>query len=146
MLLEMGGVKGIMQKLSVAVLISLILLTYTGWAFGQTQPKAQATIPFEFWIGGSRLPAGQYIIERVESTSYLLFRSSDGKTIKDVYTLPLDDQPAKQDEATLVFRIQDGKHYLYGGWGAFGSRVVSLESTRPAPSGDDRAEVKIIYR
>jgi len=133
------------KRLMAIFLGSLALLISAGQGMAQKQKIAQATIPFEFWIAGSRLPAGDYRIEHVESTAYLLFRSTDGKIVQDVYTLPLDENPVKDSEAKLVFRIQDGKHYLYGGWGPYGRRVVTAESGRPAPSGDSRAEVPIIY-
>ena len=127
-------------------LSSLALLIVAGQGTAQKQTTAQATIPFEFWIAGNCLPAGDYRIEHIESTAYILFRSMDGKIVQDAYTLPVDDNPAKESDAKLIFRIQDGKRYLYGGWGPYGKRVVTVESGRPAPSGDNRAEVPIIYR
>ncbi len=134
------------KRLMVAFLGSLAVLILVGQATAQKQRIAQATIPFEFWIAGNRLPAGDYRIEEVESTTYILFRSADGKTTQDAYTLPIDDNPVKQSAAKLVFRIQDSKHYLYAGWGQYGRRVLTVEAGRAAPSGDNRVEVPIIYR
>ena len=133
------------KRLMVAFLGSLAVLILAGQGTAQKQTIAQATIPFEFWIAGNCLPAGDYQIEHVESTAYLLFRSTDGKIVQDVYTLPLDEDPVKESEFKLVFRIQDGRHYLYEGWGPYGRRVVTVEAGRPAPSGDNRAEVPIVY-
>jgi hypothetical protein len=134
------------KKLMAIFLSSLALLILPGQGIAQKQRIAQATIPFEFWIEGNRLPAGDYQIERLGSTSYLLFRSPDGKIVQDAYALPLDEDPPKEGDSKLVFRIQNGKHYLYGGWGPFGRRVLTGEFARPVPSGDDRAEVPITYR
>jgi len=125
---------------------SLTLLVLVGQGTAQKRTMAQATIPFEFWIADNRLPAGDYRIEHIDSRAYLLFRSTDGKIVQDAYTLPLDDNPAKASDAKLVFRIQDGRRYLYGGWGPYGNSVVTVESVRPAPSGDNRVEVPIIFR
>ena len=133
------------KRFTPIILSLLAILIPSGRGMAQKQGAAQATIPFEFWIAGNRLPAGHYKIEGVESTTYILFRSTDGKIIQQAYILPLDETPAKPSEAKLVFGIQDGKHYLYGGWGPYGRRVVTVESTRPAPTGNDRAEVPIIY-
>ncbi len=135
-----------LKRLMAIFLSSLVLLVLAGQGMAQKKTTAEATIPFEFWIAGNPLPAGDYWIEHVESTSYLLFRSTNGKIVQDVYTLPLDEEPVKESEFKLVFRIQDGRHYLYEGWGPYGRRVVAVESARPAPSGDNRAEVPIIYR
>jgi len=127
-------------------LSTLALLLLVGQGTAQKQTMARATIPFEFWITGNRLPAGDYWIEHIDSRAYILFRSTDGKIVQNAYTLPLDDNPAKATEAKLVFRIQDGRRYLYEGWGPYGKSVVTGESVRPAPTGDNRVEVPIIYR
>ena len=125
---------------------ALVLFVFAGQGLAQKQTIAKATIPFEFWIEGTHLPAGDYYIDLLKSTSYLLFRSSDGKIVQEAYALPLDDSAAKEGDSKLVFRIQNGKHHLYGGWAPFGWRVLTGESARPMPSGRDRAEVAIIYR
>lgn len=111
----------------------------------QNPSTVQSTVPFEFWIGGSRLPAGVYQLEHIESSAYIFFRSADGTTTHDVYTVPLDDTPVAEQDAKLVFRFQNGRHYLYEGWGPYGKRVVTAESSRPEPSGQSRVEVPISY-
>jgi len=58
----------------------------------------------------------------------------------------LGDDASQAGEYKLIFRVEDGKHVLYGGWGPFGSRVQSAESTEPAPSGQNRVEVPVTYR
>ncbi len=126
-------------------LSSLAVLFLVGEGTAQKQTMAQVTIPFEFWIAGNRLPAGDYRIEHIDSRAYLMFRSTDGKIVQNAYTLPLDDDPVKASDAKLVFRIQNGRRYLYGGWGPYGRSVVTVESVRPAPSGENRVEVPIIY-
>lgn len=135
------------KKLWRALSISLLLLLPLIQGAAQQQQKVgEASIPFEFWVGGNHLAAGTYRIENLESTSYFLFHSADGKTVLGVYVLPVDESPAKQGDSKLIFRVSDGKHYLYGGWGQFGRRVVSVESSKPMPSGDHKAEVPITYR
>jgi hypothetical protein len=134
------------KKFSLLFLTGLVVVMAACGALAQSQKTAHANIPFEFWIGGNRLPAGDYVIEHLESTSYLYFRNTDGKSAQDVYTLPVDDVPAKDGESQLVFALRDANHYLYGGWGPFGRRVVVSESVRPAPSGENRIEVPISFR
>ena len=123
----------------------LVLLALVGQGTAQKRMMAHATIPFDFWLAGNRLPAGNYQIEVIESTAYVLFLSTDGKMIGGTYTLLLDGDPVKDTDARLIFRVQDGRHYLYGGWGSYGKRLVRAESTHPAPSGDSRAEVPVIF-
>ena len=83
------------KRLMAIFLSSLAVLILAGQGTAQKQTIAQATIPFEFWIAGNRLPAGDYRIEDIESTAYILFRSTDGKIVQDAYTLPLDELPGE---------------------------------------------------
>lgn len=134
-------------KISVAIFLTLLsLLISANPGIAQEQRIVQATIPFEFWIEGSPVPPGDYRIEHVESTSYILFRSTDGNIIKEAYTVPLDETPVKEADAKLVFRVENGKRCLYEGWGPYGRRVVSAESPKPEPSGNERVEIPLIYK
>lgn len=135
-----------LKKICFAGLCALALLCTVDAQEQKLAKLAHATIPFEFWIGGQHLPAGDYIIEHVQSTSYFVVRSTDGKHMGQAYSIPTDDTPAKGNEYKLVFRVVNDKHYLYGGWGPFGKRVLTAESTRPLPSGSSRADVSITYR
>jgi len=111
----------------------------------QQQRQGHAVIPFDFWVGGEHLPAGDYIIEHIESTSYFLFRNTNGNTLAQAYTVPLDGDPPNDGQYKLVFKIKDGKHLLYGGWGPFGRRVLSSESAEPALAERNRVDVPVTY-
>jgi hypothetical protein len=113
---------------------------------GQQKQIAHATIPFQFWIGDNPLPAGDYEIEHVVSSTLVLFRSKNGNAVQDAYMIPLDDSVVKPDQAKLVFRVQNGKHYLYAFWGVYGKRVLTFESGRPTPAADIRLDVPVVYR
>jgi len=136
------------QRWTILRILCYCILTFLGTpsSLAQGRQSVEATVPFSFWVDGSKLPAGRYQIERIESSTYFLLRTKDGKGVHNVYTLPLDEDPIKEQNAKLIFRIENGKYYLYGGSGPFGGRVVTAESWRPAPSGDSRAEVPIVYR
>ena len=117
-----------------------------GQATAQVQMEAHAAIPFEFWIEGDRLQAGEYQIEQIESISYLLFISTDGRVVGGAYTVAVDANPVKDSDAKLIFRVQDGRRYLYGGWGPHGKHVLRTESERALPAGDNRVEVPVSFR
>lgn len=131
--------------IGLGMLCSVLLLPGTR-ANGQQSKIAQATIPFQFWIGDNPLPAGDYEMEHIVASSLVLFRSTNGDTVQDAYMIPLDDSPVKPDQAKLVFRVQNGKHYLYAFWGLYGKRVLTIESGRPAPAIDSRLDVPVVYR
>jgi hypothetical protein len=131
---------------SLLVVLSLFaLLALVGQATAQSHLEAYATIPFEFWVEGDRLAAGVYQIEQIESISYLLFISPDGKVV-GAYTVAVDDRPVKNSDARLIFRVQDGRHYFYGGWGPYGRHVLKAEAERAVPSGDNRVEIPVSFR
>jgi hypothetical protein len=113
---------------------------------GQPPKTAQATIPFEFWIGDTLLPAGDYQIEHVVSSTLVMFRSKNGKTSQDAYMIPLDDSVVNPDQAKLVFQVQNGRHSLYALWGINGKRVMTSESGRPAPAKENLLDVPVVYR
>ena len=111
------------------------------------QPKiAQATIAFQFWIGDNSLPAGDYQIEHVVSSTLVTFRNKNGGAVQEAYMVPLDDSVVKPDQAKLVFRVQNGRHYLYAVWGVYGKRVLTSESGQPAPATDSSLDVPVVYR
>lgn len=128
----------------VLLLCGIILVPFSSWS-AQVPRQIEAAIPFDFWIGGSHLPPGDYIIETVGSSTYFLFRTTDGKGIHTVYSVPLDEIPRPESEAKLVFMLEDGKHCLYEGWGPFGRRVVTGELGYPVHSGE-MTEVPLVYR
>jgi hypothetical protein len=131
--------------IGLGLLCSVLLFAGT-LANGQQPTVARAIIPFPFWIGDNPLPAGDYEIQHVISSTLVLFRSTNGATTQDAYMIPLDDSPVKPNQAKLIFRIQDGRHYLYALWGVYGKRVLTAESARPAPAIDSLIEVHVAYR
>ena len=135
------------EWIGLMMLCSILLLPGTG-ATGQQPKIAQATIPFQFWIGDNPLPAGDYEIKHVVSSTLVVFHSKDGNSdnTQEAYMIPLDESPVNPDKAKLVFRVQDGRHYLYAFWGIYGKRVLTTESERPAPATDNRVDVPVVYR
>jgi len=100
------------------------ILTFLGTRslLAQGRQSVEATVSFSFWVDGSELLAGRYQIEHIDSSTYFLLRSKDGKGVHNVYTRPLDEDPIKEQNAKLIFRIENGKYYLYGGSRPFGAR------------------------
>jgi hypothetical protein len=123
----------------------LVLLVLVGQGAAETPIQAHATVPFDFWMEGDRLPAGSYQIVQIESISYLLFLSTDGKVVSGAYTIAVDPKPVKDSDAKLIFRIQDGRHYFYGGWGPYGKHVLRTASELAVPSGHERVEIPISF-
>jgi hypothetical protein len=128
------------------LLVCFVVLLGASRGIAQKPQIAHAKIPFEFWIGDSQLPAGEYQIEHVVSPTLVLFRGNDGKTVGEASMLPMDQSPVKKGDFKLVFVVQDQRHYLYEVWGAYGKRQMTSAYGLKEPTGENRVEVPIVYR
>jgi hypothetical protein len=107
--------------------------------FAQDAPKtATANIPFEFYISGAKLPAGQYTLNIIAPT-YVLLRSQDGKTQQDLYFLQTAS-PEKNHPSKIIFAVRDGKYYFAEVWSYLGKSQLTSFTSRP---GDENKDVPL---
>jgi hypothetical protein len=105
----------------------------SGIGLGQSQPHAgKISVPFEFEVGGTKFPAGQYILEAI-SASYGQIRSSDGKTQQTLYFVQTGE-PEKSPRA--LFALRNKKYFFSGVLGWFGR----MQYTGFSPHGDDETK------
>jgi len=113
----------------------------------ESRPKtARVTIPFDFWVQDGKLPAGVYEISHINSPTLVVFTSSDAKRSTEVFMLPVNNDPVKENESKLVFFVQDGQRYFYELWCIYGKRIATAHYGKEAPSADSRVEVPIVYQ
>jgi len=80
-------------------------------AFAQDHPRSGTiTVPFDFYISGNKMPAGQYELNIVVPT-YATIRSKDGKLQQDLYFFQIAS-PGNKPESKVIFNLRDGKYYL----------------------------------
>jgi hypothetical protein len=116
------------------------------FSFGQTSRTAYVTVPFEFWVGDTRLPAGTYELTHAISPTLVVFAGMKPDTSTEAFLLPVNEDPVKQSDAKLIFALRNGNYYLYEIRGRFGTRIMSAEYGLPEPKGDHRVEVPVTYR
>ena len=93
--------------------LSLAVLFFVASAHAQSG-RITANIPFDFTVGSSSLPAGQY--EFVDTGSSIVqVRGADRRTL---YTLSSASMQASQisENSTLKFEVVDGRHVLVQIW------------------------------
>ena len=95
-------------------------------------------VPFEFYISGAKLPAGQYLLDRVAPT-YVLLRSKDGTMQQDLYLLQTA-VPSKTPPLKVIFALRDGKYYFSEIWSWYGKSQLSSFTPQ---SGDQTKEVPL---
>lgn len=111
-------------------LLGCIAATLCVVGLAQEQPrKGTVKIPFEFYVGPDKLPAGQYSIELISPT-YAMLRSQDGKKQEDLYFMQIGE-PAKNPEPKMVFATRDGRHLLAEVWGWFGGAQYTDFTAQP---------------
>jgi hypothetical protein len=71
-----------------------------------------AAVPFDFIVGNSRLPAGDYVVrESSDTPDVLTIASTDGRQTATILTIPTSpDQRVETPE--LVFEQFGGQHFL----------------------------------
>jgi len=109
-----------MKKFTVTALLTLAGLLTAGSAFARIKHEVRAHVPFEFSVGNTVLPAGNYVfdsespptadnqvlVQNVDQPRYaVLVRVNDGPSW-DV--LP----SAVADRGRLVFDVYEGEHFL----------------------------------
>lgn len=76
--------------------------------------RLRGHVTFQFVVGGKTLPAGDYVVERVDrrtAQETLLIRSVDGRSSVLVRTSPVDIK-GRQGEAKLIFRCHGENRFL----------------------------------
>jgi hypothetical protein len=91
---------GILTTLTLALLISVPL---------SAQTIAKATVPFDFTVGQTKMPAGTYEISPLSHAILIM----DRKTAKSVLSLFNSEEPSRGDSTPkLVFHRYGDKYFL----------------------------------
>ncbi len=107
---------------SIAGCCLIAFLCSQAWA--QDQPHSgTVNVPFDFYISGSKLPAGEYTLDIVAPT-YVNLRSTDGKTQQALYFFQTAE-PGKDPVSQVIFALRDGKYYFSEVWSWFGKAQLT---------------------
>jgi len=135
--------------LGIAV-IALSLLVTAATAVGQTKtqepapPIATAQIPFDFWMGDTHLPAGEYALYPVlRLTTLVLLRNTKTNAQEQAFLVPTGELVASGDYK-LVFVVQKGQHYLQELWESDGKAVLTSQLGITMGPADTRSEVPLV--
>ena len=90
------------------IMLSVLSVLTTVSADAQAGKQFTVTVPFNFYVAGKTLPAGQYHIGRsTEDAEGLVLRGTDGRTGLFVLTRGIQNKEVRQ-ESKLVFRRYGG--------------------------------------
>jgi len=114
---------------SCVVLCSLIVVV-SSFASAQNPPRSgSANIPFDFYVAGNKLPAGEYTLDIIAPT-YVLLRSKDGKVQQDLYFMQTA-VPGKNITSQILFAVRDGKYYFAEVWSWLGKAQLTSFNSKP---------------
>jgi hypothetical protein len=97
------------------VLAGLLVGLAVAPASAQTITQLRANIPFEFMVGGTTLPAGEYIVNARLTPGGLTIRSEDGREGALALVNPTDS-PYNSNQTTLVFNRYGNQYFLSQIW------------------------------
>lgn len=103
---------------------------------------AKVTIPFDFWVGDKKFPAGEYTLDSSVPT-FLSMRNKSGSVNEQVPTI-LNGDPVEKKDARLVFVNRNGKYYLNELRGVLGKRIITSEYGMSTPR-DGAREIALSY-
>ena len=113
--------KPVMTKASLIVSATAALVMMAGVASARADARIVVTVPFDFIVGTTQLPSGDYTVtESSSAPGVVVIASADGEHMAQVLTL----LSAASDEAiapSLVFERYEGKYFL--------SKVVSRDDS-----------------
>jgi hypothetical protein len=113
-----------------------LIMFLPGLLPAQNKPTRGAfDVPFDFYISGQKLPAGQYTLDRIVPT-YVMLRSKDGKTQQDLYLLQTAS-PVKNPPLKVIFALREGKYYFAEVWSWYGKSQLTSFTSRASDQTKD---------
>ena len=113
------NVFGILTTLILSLLVSVLT---------HAQTIARVTVPFDFTVGQTQMPAGSYVISPLTQAAIMI---RDDKTAKGVYTLFNSEKASRGDSnPKLVFHRYGDKYFLSQVSRGKGNAVMQLPTSK----------------
>jgi len=101
--------KKLMMKVGIAMAAMMIVIA--GASPVRADQRLTATVPFDFLVGQSRLPAGRYVVTETFDPAVVSIASEDGHHFVFTLTIPVSPEEAVLSPE-LVFQMFGGEHFL----------------------------------
>ena len=112
----MGGYmrRRIANRLIILLCLALIL---TGAAKAQSAHSFEVEIPFPFILGNRTLPAGKYLVQRIDPAkpNVLMFKNAGARIVRLMLTHRVEGE-IPSAVSTLIFMRRQEKLYLFQIW------------------------------
>ena len=101
-----------MKRNAIGALLLMVLAVGMSVAVAQSAPM-KVSVPFEFWVNGKVLPAGQYEVIQVGDRATLIANTNDRSKMLGLF---IHCESLKMQEPRLVFHKVDGHYFLSQVW------------------------------
>lgn len=98
------------MKKNLVVLTLVAAITLTGFGFAGAGTSMRISVPFDFYAGDERLPAGDYTFAMAPESSTVTVRTKEGNGVCILVAKPANDTAADR----LLFNKYGDKHFLSG--------------------------------
>ena len=113
------NVFGILTTLILSLLVSVLT---------HAQTIARVTVPFDFTVGQTQMPAGTYVISPLTQAAIMI---RDDKTAKGAYTLFNSEKAGRRDSnPKLVFHRYGDKYFLSQVSPGKGNAILQLPTSK----------------
>jgi hypothetical protein len=112
-------------------------------SLAQRVVTAAANIPFDFWAEGQKFAAGEYTFDTGFPGSTSVHRTGTKTTI--AVPVIIYGDPARKEDAKIVFVLRDGKYYLADFCCVSDRRVVTAEFELGGQTTAGQREVQLSY-
>jgi hypothetical protein len=92
-----------------------LALLATASLFAEMQPRMSANIPFEFHVGNSMLPAGEYTVYAEPGSGLVRLRSADSKSSVTILANAVQTLSTPR-ESKLIFNRYGDNYFLFRIW------------------------------
>jgi hypothetical protein len=118
------------------IMLSVLGVLTSVSAHAQAGKQFTVTIPFNFYVAGKTLPAGQYHVGRsTEDSAGLVLQGTDGRTGVFVLTRGIQTSEVQQ-QSKLVFRRYGDQYFLGEVW------ISAMSNGRELPNSRKERLVK----
>jgi hypothetical protein len=114
------------------IILSSLLVILSASTYAQSSQSLFANVPFDFFLEGKKIPAGEYSVERLNRQStyaaVVLKRKSDGRSMAMISGLISDVSPGW--DARLTFDRIASTYYLVGIQNPAANYALNLPRTK----------------
>jgi len=118
------------MKFKVFAAASLLGLSVLPLANAQLNTGLDGNIPFEFHVGDTVFPAGNYMVRPTTSNSYLLSIRGSNRTTRMVMISSIPTEAKSMQSTKLIFHRYGSSYFLSAVWPGFGQTGYQLPPSK----------------